>query len=93
MLSFTRVRKEADAKHIVQPIVSLGFPTRLFRSKKRWVLELPSNEAALDAEYVLKKHIEELHPYMGKDVSVAYIYALPNGEHFVSKKVEGRAEN
>jgi hypothetical protein len=57
------------------------------------VLELPSNEAALDAEYVLKKHIRELYPYMGKDVLVAYMDELPEGEHFVSKRVEGRAEN
>jgi len=93
MLSFKQVNNDLSAKQIIQPIVSLGFPTRLYRSKSSWVVKMSSVEAAKDAVYILNKHIHRLYPFMGDSVTVNYIDTLPENEHFVSKKIEGRAEN
>jgi hypothetical protein len=92
MLSLTHVKKGISGKQVVQPIVSLGFPKELFHSSKRWVLRMPSKDSALDAVYVLNKHIQELWPFMGEQVKVQYLDSLPPGETFVSKRIRGRAE-
>ena len=75
-------------RNIVQPFLSFGLPRRLHRGKGWWAIEMESSDDAVDAVWVVERHMDRLTPYLGANVTVAHKTEFPD-DAYTSKDVSG----
>lgn len=94
LILLKKVKANVTPKQIIQPIVSLGMPTEIFRGnqKNTWALKMPSEQDAADAAFILNKNITFMREFFGDGVSISHVSRLPPNISFVSKSIVGRGE-
>ena len=93
LLLLEKVKQGVTPKQIIQPIVSLGMPTEIFKgSQNIWALKMASEEDTMDAVFVLNKNIAFIQRFLGDKVSISTVARLPEHISFVVKNIVGRGE-
>lgn len=93
LLLFRRTNDDVTPKQLIAAVISLGVPMEIMRGPTgTWGLRMPSVDDAVDAAWVLQKHLGRLRHQLGDRTTVTRASALPDNVPFVTRPYHGSAE-